>query len=366
MKRIMVMMGSQNEAIKLCPVVLELKKRGSYEVFVCSAGQYHTGSRDVLAELSIRSDFHMEVMWEGEKVADATARILQYTDGLLKEIHPDMVLVQGDTATAFAAGVATFYRGVPLGHVEAGVRSYHIRSPFPNEFHRQAVSLIADYHFAPTVTAKRNLIREGKPEANIFITGNTVVDALRITLGRPCPQKVWNTPKDARLLVFTARQLENNSRPLRNMMRALRRIVSTHPDLYAVFPICPDPKVRAAAQELLSDMPRVCLIDSPDFVTFHHLLSHAYLILTDSAGIQETCCALGIPTLVMRYSSENSEGMRAGVLKLVGCDEEGIVSVANRLLMPNSEEYTAMHRPSSVFGNGNASSKIVDILQKDL
>ena len=226
-----------------------------------------------------------------------------------------------------------------------------------------AIAMLADYHFAPTVTAKRNLLAEGYPNERIFVTGNTVVDALRITLTEKRPFAEWNLPPDKRVLLFTAHRRESFGEPIREMLRALRRIVEDTPDVLAFFPVHHNPEVRHAAIEILKGVPRIRMIEPPEIVTFHHLLSKAYLILTDSGGIQEEASALGIPTLVMRYSSERTEGMRAGVLKLAGSGEAGIVSLAKRLLEPDSEEYAAMRRPSSVYGSGHASVRIADVLE---
>lgn len=364
MKRLMIVMGTRPEAIKLCPPVCELKRRGNFEVSIVSTGQHRAMLDSALAAFSVKTDYDMNVMKEGMGTSELTARILHATDRLLVAQAPDAVMVQGDTTSAFAAGLAAFYRGIPVCHVEAGLRTYHMHSPFPEELHRQAISLYADYHFAPTVTAKRNLVREGKPESRIFITGNTVVDALRITLNGPCQGVEWKIPTDSRLVLFTAHRRESLGEPLREMLRALRRIVEDTPDVVAVFPVHPNPAVRRAAAEVLAGVPRIRMIEPPDTISFHRLLAKSYLVLTDSGGIQEESSALGIPTVVMRYSSERTEGMRAGVLKLAGCSEEGIVTLAERLLAQDSEEYAAMRKPSAVYGDGNASARIADILEK--
>jgi UDP-N-acetylglucosamine 2-epimerase (non-hydrolysing) len=275
-------------------------------------------------------------------------------------------LVHGDTTTTFAAALAAFYRGVPIAHVEAGLRTYNILSPYPEEFNRRAVSLMTTMHFAPTERAAENLIREGVERGCVFITGNTVVDALRITLTEKRPLSEWSLPPDKRILLFTAHRRESFGPPIRGMLRALRRIVEDTPDLLAFFPVHHNPEVRRAAIEILKGVPRIRMIEPPEIVSFHHLLSKAYLILTDSGGIQEEASALGIPTIVMRYSSERTEGMRAGVLKLAGSGEEGIVTLAKRLLEPDSEEYASMHKPSAIYGDGNASVRIADILESKL
>ncbi len=364
MKRVMIVMGTRPEAIKLCPLVRELRRRKAFETLVCSTGQHREMLDRVLSAFSVIPDFNLAVMRKEQTLSETVGRILLKTDELLTLKKPDLVLVQGDTATAYAASAAAFYRHIPIGHVEAGLRTYHMQAPFPEEYHRQAISLIADYHFAPTLHAKQNLIREGKPEASIHVTGNTVVDAMRLTLGEKNPPIKWNFPADKRILVFTAHRRESIGPPLYGMLRALRKIVTEHADVLAFFPVHQNPEVRRAAIEVLKGAPRIRIIDPLDIVSFHHLLSNAYLILTDSGGIQEEAVSLGIPTLVMRYSSERTEGLRAGVLKLVGSGEAGIVEAANRLLKFDSEEYLAMKKPSAVFGDGNACKRIADILER--
>ncbi len=364
MKRVMVVMGTRPEAIKLCPLVRELRRRSSFSVQVCATGQHRVMLDSAMEAFSIRPDFDLDAMRTGQSSATLAARILNRMDEVLVAEQPDLVLVQGDTTSAYAAGMAAFYRQIPLGHVEAGLRTYHMHSPFPEEFHRQALSLIADYHFAPTVTAKKQLLREGKSDASVFITGNTVVDALRYTLTECEPTAPWELPPSKRLVLFTAHRRESLGGEIRGMFRALRRLVEEYEDVIAICPLHHNPKVRAAAEEILRDCPRILRIEPPEIVSFHHLLSRTYLILTDSGGIQEEAAALGIPTVVMRYSTERSEGMRAGVLKLAGSGEEGIYTTARRLLERDSEEYAAMKRPSAVFGDGRASVRIADILER--
>jgi len=366
MKKIMVVLGTRPEAIKLCPLIRELKQRPAFDVFICSTGQHRAMLDSACAAFSVKPDFDMDVMRTGQTLSDVTARILKKADEILVAEQPDLVLVQGDTTTAFAGALSAFHRRIPIGHVEAGLRTYCIREPFPEEFHRQAISHIADYHFAPTVTAKRNLLREGIPDRSIFITGNTVVDALRITLTEKKPLYQWNLPPDKRVVIFTAHRRESFGEPIRNMLLALRKIVETTPDVLVFFPVHHNPEVRRVAIEILKGVPRIRMLEPPEIVTFHHLLSKAYLVLTDSGGIQEEASALGIPTIVMRYSSERTEGIRAGVLKLAGSGEEGIVSLAQRLLAPNSEDYLAMRKPSAIYGDGNASVRIANILEKEL
>ncbi len=364
MKHIMVVMGTRPEAIKLCPLVRELKSRTQFTVSVCSTGQHREMLDSALEAFSVKPDFDMDIMRTGQTLSDVTARILRRMEEILLAERPDLVLVQGDTTTAFAAALAAFHQGIPIAHVEAGLRTYRMQAPFPEEFHRQAISLIADYHFAPTVTAKNHLVQEGRDASRVFITGNTVVDALRTTLTERRPLVEWNIPENRRALIFTAHRRENFGAPLYGMLKALRSIVESTPDVIAFFPVHHNPEVRRAAIEILKGVPRVRMIEPPEIVSFHHLLSRAYLIMTDSGGIQEEAVALGIPTVVMRYSSERTDGMRAGVLKLAGSGENGIRELCLRLLRPDSEEYAAMRRPSAVYGDGNASMRIANVLEK--
>jgi UDP-N-acetylglucosamine 2-epimerase (non-hydrolysing) len=362
----MVVMGTRPEAIKLCPLIKELKKRRAIETLVCSTGQHRAMLDSALQAFSVKADFDLDSMRTGQTLSDLTGRMLRRIDEILAAEHPDLLLVQGDTTTAFAASLAAFHRHIPIGHVEAGLRTYHMNDPFPEEFHRQAISLVSDYHFAPTVAAKRNLLREGKHESRIFITGNTIVDALRITLSGAQPYEAWQIPQDKRILLFTAHRRESLGKPLVGMLRALRRIVEDTPDVIAYFPVHHNPEVRRAAIDILKGVPRIRMIEPPEIVSFHHLLSRAYLILTDSGGIQEEASALGIPTVVMRYSSERTEGMRAGVLKLAGSGEEGIYNLTRRLLAPGSAEYETMKKPSAVYGDGKSSLRIADIIERIL
>lgn len=363
MERIMTVVGTRPEAIKLCPLIKELRARGKWQVQVLSTGQHRTMLDGAMSAFGVKADFDLDVMRTGQTLSGVTARILRGADEIFAAEKPSAVLVQGDTTTAFAAALAAFHRHIPVAHVEAGLRTYHMDSPFPEEFHRQAISMLAAWHFAPTVTAKKNLVKEGRAESSIFITGNTVVDALRYTLTETRPRAGWNFPKGQRIVLFTAHRRESFGRPLRGMFRALRRLVEAYPDVIAVCPLHHNPEVRAAAREILCGAERICVIEPPEIVAFHHLLARTYLIVTDSGGIQEEAVALGIPTVVTRYSTERQEGIRAGVLRLAGQDEENIFSLASRLLQKDSDEYAAMKKPSKIFGDGNASARIANALE---
>ena len=360
----MVVMGTRPEAIKLCPLIHELRKRRTVQALVCSSGQHREMLDGALRSFAVKADCDLNVMQAGQRVSVTTAKILSGMEDALDRFSPDMVLVQGDTATAFAGALAAFYRKIPIGHVEAGLRTYHIHSPFPEEFHREAISLMADFHFAPTVASKNNLLREGKQEKSVFLTGNTVVDALRYTLKYGIPTKEYPIPTGHRLVLFTAHRRENLGDTMNGMLRALRRVVETHADVWAICPLHPNPEVRSVAKEILYGCSRIRIIDPPATVDFHRLLAKSYLVLTDSGGIQEEATALGIPTLVMRYSTERTEGVQAGCLKLAGCSEAGIVHAANALLAEHSAEYGAMKKPSNIFGDGRASVRIANILER--
>lgn len=364
MKRIMVVMGTRPEAIKLCPLVLEMRRRPTLSVSVCSGGQHGSMMDGVTEIFEVKPDFELKVMRSGQGVGETYAKILSGMGAVIARAKPELLVVQGDTSTAAAAAQAAFYRHVPIAHVEAGLRTYHIHSPFPEELHRRAIALMADYHFAPTVTASKNLIREGVNEKNVFITGNTVIDALRYTLSKRVEMPSLRIPKDKRLLIFTAHRREHLGNTLKGMFSALRRIVEAHPDTFAVCPLHPNPEVRRAASVVLEGCDRILCIEPPHVAQFHRLLSSAYLVLTDSGGIQEEAVALGIPTVVMRYSTERTEGIFAGNLRLSGSGEDGIVDTASLLLRPNSELYESMKRPSRVFGDGNASARIADLVEK--
>lgn len=363
MERIMIIMGTRPEAIKLCPLVLELKKRKKQEVLVCSTGQHRSMLDSVLRAFAVKPDFDLDVMRTGQTLSGVTARILRGLDEILSAERPDLVVVQGDTTTAFAGALAAFHKHIPIAHVEAGLRTYHMDSPFPEELHRQAIGLMADWHFAPTETARDHLLREGKNKKHVFVTGNTVVDALRFTLGNDFNRPSWNLPTDYRLVLFTTHRRENMGEPMKGLFRALGRLVDTFPDVMAVCPLHHNPQVRAAA-EVVRDHERIRIIEPPDIISFHQLLARSYLVVTDSGGIQEEAVALGIPTIVTRYSTERGEGVKAGVLRLAGCNEDGIVTLGKELLKPNSKEYQKMKIPASVYGEGDASVRITDILER--
>lgn len=361
METVTVIMGTRPEAIKLCPVVRQLRARTDIRTLVLATGQHDELLTDAMACFDIKPDESLSLS-QPSGLGALTGQLLEGIDSALRKQRPDFVLVQGDTASAYAGALAGFYQAIPVAHVEAGLRTYHIRSPFPEEMHRRGITMLADLHFAPTASAKRNLLREGVPEKRVYLTGNTVIDALKYSLVSCTPVGLPELPQGKRLILFTAHRRENWGGPMLELFRALRRTVESFPDTYAVCPLHPNPVVRKAAEQILSGCGRIAVIDPPPLTVFHHLLARSTVVLTDSGGIQEETCALGIPTLVMRHSTERAEGIRAGCLRLVGTDADGIFASAAELLRDGSETYASMRHPSGVFGDGNASERIVRIL----
>lgn len=362
MKQILTVLGTRPEAIKLCPLVKHLRERG-HRVQVAATGQHTSMLRDALSAFDILPDYDQQLPRGKDGMAGLLGRMTKALDGVMENSSPSLVLVQGDTLSALAGALAAFYRRIPIAHIEAGLRTYRMDAPFPEEMHRRTIALLAQEHFTPTVEARKNLLREGVSENRIHVTGNTVVDALRITLARPAPEAICKLPTDRRMILFTAHRRENQGKTMQGMFRALRRLVETFPDTYAICPLHRNPAVRESAA-VLNGCARIRVIAPPGVLHFHHLLSRAYLVMTDSGGIQEESTALGIPTLVMRYSTERCEGLRAGVLRLAGSGEEGIFSLGENLLTSTSELYESMKKPSAVFGDGRASERIASVLER--
>ena len=364
-KKVMVVFGTRPEAIKMCPLVLELKKRASLETVLCVTGQHRQMLDQVLAAFGVVPDFDLSIMKEKQTLFDVTVNILERIRGVLEEVRPDVVLVHGDMSTTFVTALACFYMQIPVGHVEAGLRTYNIDSPYPEEFNRQAVSIISRFNFAPTETAKGNLLREGRDPASIWVTGNTAIDALKTTVreGYTHPELAW--AKDYRLIVLTAHRRENLGEPMHHMFRAIRRIIDEHPDVAAIYPIHMNPLVREAAAEELGGCDRVHIIEPLEVLDFHNFMAQSYMILTDSGGIQEEAPSLGKPVLVMRDTTERPEGIAAGTLKLVGTDEDVIYENFKRLL-EDRDEYERMAKASNPYGDGEACRRIADILEEKL
>lgn len=366
MKTIMLVFGTRPEAIKMCPLVNELKTRKDIKVIVCVTGQHQHMLNQVMEVFQITPDYDLSIMKERQTLFDVTINILQNIKSVLKQIKPDIVLVHGDTSTTFATALACFYLQIKVGHVEAGLRTYNIFSPFPEEFNRQAVDIIASsFYFAPTELAKQNLMREGKDEKAIYITGNTAIDALKTTVKKNYEHEQLEWGADSKLILLTAHRRENLGTPMMNMFRAIRKIVNEYDDIKVVYPIHLNPRVREAADEILSDNKRIRIIEPLDVMDFHNFLARSYLVLTDSGGIQEEAPSLGKPMLVMRDTTERPEGIAAGTLKLVGTDEKTIYDNFKRLL-EDKNEYMKMSQASNPYGDGFACKKIADILEANL
>ena len=345
----------------MCPLVNELKTRENAEVTVCVTGQHRQMLDQVLEAFGVVPDYDLSIMKDKQSLFDITTNILNRIKAVLEEVKPDVVLVHGDTSTTFVTALACFYLQIPVGHVEAGLRTYDIMSPYPEEFNRQAVSIISQYNFAPTELSKQNLIREGKKPETIFVTGNTAIDALKTTVRADYSHPELDWADGSRLIIITAHRRENLGAPMHHMFRAIRRIMDEHPDVKAIYPIHMNPVVRQAAAEELGGCDRIHIIEPLEVLDFHNFLARSYLILTDSGGIQEEAPSLGKPVLVMRDTTERPEGIAAGTLKLVGTDEETIYTEFNRMLS-DSEAYSKMSRASNPYGDGHACERIADLL----
>lgn len=362
MKTVMLVFGTRPEAIKMCPLVNELKGRKNINTVVCVTGQHRQMLDQVLEAFDVEPDYDLSIMKDRQTLFDVTTNILERIKSVLEEVKPDVVLVHGDTSTTFVTALACFYMQIPVGHVEAGLRTYNIYSPYPEEFNRQAVSIIAKYNFAPTEVSKGNLIREGKSPDNIYVTGNTAIDALKTTVRESYTHPELEWASDSKLIMITAHRRENLGEPMHHMFRAIRRILDEHPDVKAIYPIHMNPVVRQTAAEELSGCERIHIIDPLDVLDFHNFLARSYMILTDSGGIQEEAPSLGKPVLVMRDTTERPEGIAAGTLKLVGTTEKPIYDNF-KLLLENKEEYDKMSKASNPYGDGFACKRIADILE---
>ncbi len=364
-KKVMLVFGTRPEAIKMCPLVNELKKDDYFNTIVCVTGQHRQLLDQVLETFQVVPDYDLAIMKEKQTLFDITVNILEKIREVLEKEKPDIVLVHGDTSTTFVTALACFYLQIPVGHVEAGLRTYDLYSPFPEEFNRQAVSIISKFNFVPTVKSKRNLLDEGKDSKTIYVTGNTAIDALQTTVKAEYSHPELEWAKDSKLIMITAHRRENLGQPMHNMFRAIRRIIEEHSDVKAIYPIHMNPAVREAAREELGDCDRIHIIEPLDVLDFHNFLSRSYLILTDSGGIQEEAPSLGKPVLVMRDTTERPEGIQAGVLKLVGTEEEVIYNNF-KLMLESEADYIKMANASNPYGDGTASKQIVAILRNQL
>lgn len=363
MKKIMLVFGTRPEAIKMCPLAKELMGRDDAETVVCVTGQHREMLDSVLKIFNVVPHYDLSVMKKERTLFGITTKILNELPDVLEKEKPDIVLVHGDTTTSFASSLACYYAGIPVGHVEAGLRTYCARSPFPEEFNRQAISVIADLHFAPTELARENLLREGKRAETVFVTGNTVLDALKGTVEENFSHEILEWASGYSLIFVTAHRRESIGKPMRGMFRAIRRILEEYPDVRAVYPVHKNPAVRKIAKEELSDCENLRMTEPLDMIACHNLMARSFLILTDSGGIQEEASALAKPVLVMRDTTERLEGVRTGVLRLVGTEEEGILE-AFREIAENEELYRAMSSATSPYGDGCACKRIADVILK--
>lgn len=362
MKKIMVVFGTRPEAIKMCPLVNELKKQKDFKTIVCVTGQHREMLDQVLKAFDVVPDYDLFIMKNQQTLFDVTTNILNSIKTVLETEKPDLVLIHGDTSTTFITALACFYLQIPVGHVEAGLRTYDIYSPFPEEFNRQAVSIISSINFSPTETSKMNLINEGKKKETIFVTGNTAIDALNTTIKDDYSHPDLEWAADSKLILLTAHRRENLGQPMHNMFKAIRRIINEFHDVKVIYPIHMNPAVRKAAKEELSNCDRIHIIEPLDVLDFHNFLARSFLVLTDSGGIQEEAPALGKPVLVLRDTTERPEGINAGTLRLVGTNEE-IIYNNIKLLIENETEYNQMAHSSNPYGDGHACRKIVDIIK---
>lgn len=365
-KTIMLVFGTRPEAIKMCPLVNELKTRPSINTVVTVTGQHREMLQQVLDVFHVIPDYDLHIMKQGQTLFDITTTILNSIKAVLEEVKPDVVLVHGDTSTTFVTALACFYLQIPVGHVEAGLRTYNIYSPYPEEFNREAISIISAYNFAPTQLSHDNLVKEGKDPKKIWITGNTAIDALKTTVRPDYTDENLDWTKGKRLITITAHRRENLGDPMRYMFKAIKRVLDEHDDVVAIYPIHMNPAVRSVADEVFGEGenrdPRIRIIEPLDVLDFHNYMHHSYLILTDSGGIQEEAPSLGKPVLVMRDTTERPEGIKAGTLKLVGTDEEVIYKEFTRLLDDKSA-YEKMSHANNPYGDGHASERIADVLE---
>lgn len=365
-KKVMLVFGTRPEAIKMCPLVNELNTRqDEFETVVCVTGQHREMLDQVLSVFGVVPDYDLHIMRAGQTLFDITCRVLLDIKAVLEAERPDVVLVHGDTTTSFAAALACFYLHVPVGHVEAGLRTRNLESPWPEEFNRQAVDVVSHWYFAPTERSRQNLLEEMKSDDRIFVTGNTGIDALKTTVRKDYKHPELEWAADSRLILITAHRRENLGEPMHRMFRAIRRAMEEHPDTKAIYPIHMNPQVRKAAHEELDGFDRLRIVEPLEVLDFHNFMARSYLILTDSGGIQEEAPSLGKPVLVMRDTTERPEGVEAGTLKLVGTEEETIYQEFSRLL-DDPAKYGVMSHASNPYGDGRASKRVADVLSAEV
>ncbi len=362
MKKVLLVFGTRPEAIKMCPLVNELKNRKTIETVVCVTGQHRQMLDQVLKTFNVVPDYDLSIMKDKQTLFDITKGILDGIKNVLEEVNPDVVLVHGDTSTTFVTALACFYLQIPVGHVEAGLRTYNLYSPYPEEFNRQAVGIISQFNFAPTKLAASHLIKEGKNANSIYITGNTVIDAMQHTVNEDYTHPELDWVGDNKLIFITAHRRENLGEPMHHMFRAIRRVLDENPDCRAIYPIHMNPTVREAALAELGDCDHIHIIEPIEVFDCHNFEARSYLCLTDSGGIQEECPSFGVPVLVMRDTTERPEGVEAGTLRLVGTDEESIYQAFTELLVDDNA-YRKMSHASNPYGDGHACERIANILE---
>ena len=360
---VLTIFGTRPETIKMAPLVKELQKRDNIKTVVCVTAQHRQMLDQVLNAFHIEPDYDLDIMQPGQTLSDITARVLKGLENVIKEVKPDIVLVHGDTTTTFAGSLAAFYHQIPIGHVEAGLRTYNKYSPYPEEINRQFVGLVADLNFAPTERSRKNLLDEGKNPDSIYVTGNTAIDALKTTVKKEYKNEITEWAEGSRLIVLTAHRRENLGEPMRHMFKAIKRVIEKYDDVKMVYPVHLNPQVINVAKEIFGECERVKLIQPLEVLEFHNLLNKSYLILTDSGGIQEEAPSLGKPVVVLRDTTERPEGIEAGTLKLAGTNEETIFSIIDDLLC-NDANYQKMSKASNPYGDGKASKRIADIIEQ--
>lgn len=361
MYKVMLIFGTRPEAIKLCPLIHELRKNKEIETSVCITGQHRELLTMMLDIFSIRADYNLQIMQSNQTLYDITVHILEALKEILHNEHPDIVVVHGDTTTAFVAALACFYEKITVAHVEAGLRTHDIYAPYPEEFNRQAIGLISKLNFAPTEWAKNNLLQEGKNEKSIFVTGNTVIDAFAYTITEKYYNEELEWAKDSKLILLTTHRRENIGKPMENIFKAIKNIVNSNRNVKVIYPIHPNPIIKKMAYSILGQEENIHIIEPLNIYDFHNILKRSFLVLTDSGGIQEEAPALGVPALVLRNVTERPEGIQSGNIKLIGTEEKAIINATNELLN-NPENYASAGTKNKIYGDGRASERISDIL----
>ncbi|MBA5270678.1 non-hydrolyzing UDP-N-acetylglucosamine 2-epimerase [Enterococcus hirae] len=359
--KIMTIFGTRPEAIKMAPLIKAIENDERFESIVTVTAQHRQMLDQVMDIFDLKADYDLNIMKDGQTLSDVTSRVIKELDSVLVEAKPGIILVHGDTTTTFAASITGFYHQIKIGHVEAGLRTWNKYSPFPEEMNRQLTDTLADIYFAPTVMSKSNLLKEGRPEESIFITGNTVIDAMEYTIKQNYSNELLDNLAGKRIILVTMHRRENLGQPMTNVFKAINRLVEKFEDVHIVFPMHKNPKVRKNAEETLSDSEQVHLIEPLDVIDFQNFSNNSYMILSDSGGVQEEAPSLGVPVLVLRDTTERPEGIEAGTLKLVGTEEDKVFEEAT-LLLSDKEEYEKMSQASNPYGDGNASERILDAI----